>query len=239
MITKIGDILLGVGHLRGVIFDLDGTLADTGGDLIEAANATFRHLGHGNVLDPASDAAVAMQTGGRAMLHHGFQTLGLARSEAQIEELYPMLVSLYAENLCVHSRLYDGCAAALTALQDAGFALGVCTNKPGSLAVPLLDQLGISQFFGALVAADTLPVRKPDPGPYFEVTKRLGLDVNKSVMIGDSVTDRETARAAGVPCVLVRFGPIGDQVRELDPEHMLGHFSELGALVAEILVPNS
>ena len=225
--------------MHGVVFDLDGTLADTAADLIAAANAVFVHLGHGPVLEPWRDAQVAMQGGGRAMLNYGFKGLGIAKSEQEIEALYPLIISSYGENLCVHSTLFDGCKEALQTLEGAGIALGVCTNKPGALAVPLLHELGIAHHFGALIAADTLAVRKPHPAPYLEVVNRLGVDVNNTVLVGDSVTDRETARAAGVASVLVTFGPLGEQVRSLDPDHLLGHFNDLGDLVADIFAPTS
>jgi len=210
-----------------VVFDLDGTLADTGTDLVAAANATLEEVGMGRVLDPTKDNQVAMYTGGRAMLRHGFDLVGETVSEAQIEALYPVLVDHYAQNLCVHSYLYPGCAKALHQLGELGVPMAICTNKPGRLAAPLLKQLGITHHFGALIAADSLPVRKPNPEPLWAAIEKVGSTSSTSVLVGDSLTDRKTAGAAGVTSLMVGFGPIGDRVREFKPHGVLNHFDEL------------
>lgn len=210
-----------------VVFDLDGTLADTGADLVAAANATFDNLGLGQPLDPSTDDQVAMQTGGRAMMKHGFELLGKPWTDAEIETLYPVLVDHYARNLCVHSTLYPGCANALQRLGKQGVPMAICTNKPGRLAAPLLDELGIGHHFDVLIAADTLAVRKPDPAPLLAAIKGVGGTAETSVLVGDSATDRKTAMAAGVTSLMVGFGPLGTHVKELQPHGVLNHFDQL------------
>jgi phosphoglycolate phosphatase len=220
--------------MRVAVFDLDGTLADTSADLIAAANETFAAAGLGRPLDPWRDRAVAF-AGGRAMLREGFTRLGLAWDEVEVTELYPRLVEIYGEALDVETRLFDGVDAALARLIAAGWALGICTNKPERLAARLLDRLGIGGRFAALVGADTLGVRKPDPRHVLETIARAGGVPGRAVLVGDTATDREAARAAGVPCVLVSFGPEGGAAA-LAPEALLGHFDELPGLL-ERLVP--
>lgn len=217
-----------------VVFDLDGTLADTSADLIAAANAVFRARGLGDLLDPARDQATAFR-GGKAMLRLGYGRAGAGWGEADVEAGYRPLLDAYRDAIDVHTRLYPGAAEAVERLRGAGYRTAVCTNKPEALAETLLVRLGLREAFGALVGADTLPVRKPDPRPFALSVTRAGGDPARSVLIGDTETDRETARAAGVPCVLVTFGPDGGAVAALDPEALLDHYDALDAVVAPLL----
>ena len=210
-----------------IVFDLDGTLADTSADLLAAANACFARP----VLGP-QDAMTAFQ-GGRAMLRLGFDRLGLPWSEADVTRDYARLLAAYADAICVHTALYPGAVAAVEAAIAQGYATAICTNKPEGLAVDLVRRLGISGLFGALVGADTLPVRKPDPAPYRLAVARAG--GGRSMLVGDTDTDRQTGLAAGVPVALVTFGPEGQGVARFHPEALLNHFDELPDLAARLL----
>jgi phosphoglycolate phosphatase len=219
---------------RTVIFDLDGTLADTAGDLIAAANAAMVALGHAPMLEHGADDATAFR-GGRAMLELGARRLALADPETLVAPGYPLLLAAYGEAIDVHTRLYPGAIAAVERLRADGAGVGICTNKPEGLAIRLLDRLGISGLFDALVGADTLPVRKPDPAPYRETVRRAGGAEGRSLLIGDTETDRRTAEAAGVPCILVGFGPEGEAVSRLNPAALLRHYDDLDGVVATLL----
>lgn len=219
--------------MRTVVFDLDGTLADTSADLLAAANACFEQLGHGAVLD-ARDTLVAFH-GGRAMLRAGFDRLGLTHTEADISREYPRLLAAYADGIDTHTRLYPGAVAAVQALRSAGCATAICTNKPEALAAELVRRLGITDLFGALIGADTMPTRKPDPAPYVAAVTRAGGVVARSILIGDTETDRLTGLAVGVPVALVTFGPEGAGVARLQPEALLDHYDDLPGLVARLL----
>jgi len=218
---------------RTVIFDLDGTLADTSGDLIAAANACFRGLGHGALLDPVADASTAFR-GGRAMLRLGFQRLGMG-GEAEIDREFPNLLAAYEADIDRYTVLYPGCIDAVERLRLAGYAVGICTNKPEGLAETLMTRLGVRDMFASLVGADTLPTRKPDPAPYVAAVERAGGDVARSVLIGDTETDRNTSRAVGVPSVLVTFGPDGRGVEALAPEALLDHYDDLDRVVRGLI----
>lgn len=218
--------------MKTVVFDLDGTLADTSGDLLAAANSCFRELGHGDLLTTA-DALTAFH-GGRAMLRLGFSRLG-AVDEAMVERQYPCLLTRYAQAIAVHTTLYPGVVTAIERLKSAGYIVTICTNKPAALAESLTRQLGIRDMFGALIGADTLPTRKPDPAPYIAAVEQAGGDPARSLLIGDTITDRDTARAVGVPIVLVRFGPEGAGVARLEPDALLHHYDDLPALVDRLL----
>lgn len=219
---------------RCVIFDLDGTLADTAEDLIAAANAALAHLGRDARLDPgaALDRTEALR-GGRAMLRLGLSREGPV-DEAEVDRGYPPLLEAYDGAIARHTTFYPGALDAVRRLRARGDATGICTNKPEALAVKLMDALGASALFDSLVGADTLAVRKPHPEHLVESIARAGGDPARSVMVGDTGTDRETARRAGVPCILVTFAPDGRRVADLAPDALLDDYASLEAAIAEV-----
>jgi phosphoglycolate phosphatase len=219
--------------MRTVVFDLDGTLADTSADLLAAANACFRGLGHGDLLGP--DDALTAFHGGRAMLRLGFSRLDGIWSEAQVDAQYPVLLAAYEGAIDTHTTLYPGTVAAVERLRRDGFAMAICTNKPERLAELLTRRLGIRDLFGALVGADTLAVRKPHPMPLHEAVRRVAGDPARSLLIGDTDTDRATGRNAGIPVALVTFGPEGQGVARLKPEALLDHYDDLPDLARRML----
>ena len=218
---------------KTVVFDLDGTLADTSADLLASANAALGALGHPAMLG-AGDALTAFH-GGRAMLRLGFSRLGAEWTEAQVDAAYPILLRAYAEAICIHTRVYDGAVEAVMALRSAGYLTTICTNKPEGLAETLTRALGIRDLFDCLIGADTLPTRKPDPAPYIAAVTRAGGTVARSMLVGDTVTDRDTARAVGVPVALVTFGPEGQGVAKLEPDALLDHYDQLPDLAARLV----
>ncbi len=216
-----------------VIFDLDGTLADTSGDLIAAANHCFRGLGLGDLLDPARDAATALR-GGRAMLNLGFSRVeGFGADE--VDRQYPVLLVAYAQAIDTHTVLYPGAMEAVERLLSGGYVVGIATNKPAGLAEQLMTSLGVRDAFASLIGADTLPVRKPDPEHHFEAVRRAGGDIGRSLLVGDTATDRNTSRNAGVPSVLVTFGPGRKDVLALDAEATIDSYDELDSVVARLI----
>ena len=221
--------------MRTVIFDLDGTLADTSGDLLAAANHCFRAMGLGDVLTEA-DAGVALR-GGRMMLTTGLTRVG-QMSEATVSEYYPVLLEAYGDAIDTHTVMYPGAMEAVEALKNMGYGVGICTNKPEGLAETLMRNLGVRDAFASLVGADTLPVRKPEPEPLFEAARRAGGTPEACVLIGDSDTDRKTSANAGVPSVLVTFGPSGEDMAALQPEALLDDYSDLPAVVERLIGRN-
>ncbi len=219
--------------MKTVIFDLDGTLADTSGDLIAAANACFRSLGHGDLLDPVDDKRTAF-AGGRAMLRLGFERLGQG-SEAEIDREFPKFIDFYAADIDRHSFLYPGAREGVERLLSTGYAVGICTNKPAGLAEDLMRRLGVRDLFASLIGADTLPTRKPDSAPFYAAVEHAGGDAAQAVLVGDTVTDRETARAANAPCLLVTFGPEGHGVTRLEAEGYLHGYDGLDEAVHALI----
>lgn len=226
-------IVTGGKAMGTVIFDLDGTLADTSGDLLAAANACFIQQGHGAQLD-ASDAPTAL-IGGRAMLRLGLGRLGMPADDDVLDSLYPKLLVHYAANIDQHTRLYPGALAAIETLRARGTRVGICTNKPVHLAEILITRLGIRGHFDALIGAGSLSVRKPDPAPLLAAIANAGGTPDRACLIGDTTTDRETGRAAGVPVVLVDFGPEGPDVARYAPEALLSRYEDLPDLAARLI----
>ena len=216
--------------MRCVVFDLDGTLADTSADLLAAANAC---LPGGDVLGP-QDALTAFH-GGRAMLRLGYERLGRAWTEADVDAGYPLLLAAYRAAIAVHTRLYPGAMEAVEALKSAGFAVSICTNKPAALAEDLLRRLGVRDAFGAMIGADTLATRKPDAAPYVAAVTQAGGMVARSMLVGDTETDRNTGLAVGIPVALVTFGPEGAGVARFQPEALLHRFQDLPDLAQRLV----
>ncbi len=220
--------------MRVAIFDLDGTLVDTSRDMLAGANAVFERLGHGRPLRVEDHAAVAF-AGGRAMLEKGAELCGFRWDDAAYGVAYAAFLEAYGADLDRFSVIYPGVEACLDRLAADGWGLAVCTNKPSGLAEELLLSLGLRGRFGAMIGADTLSVRKPDPEPLLEAVRRVGGDPARAVLVGDTVTDRTAAARAGMPCVLVTFGPVGRDVVELQPDGLLDHFDDLDDILAALI----
>mgnify|MGYP000323890991 CR=1 FL=1 len=207
------------------IFDLDGTLAHTAPDLVGAANDLFS--GRGFAPMPLSIAETTAGFGGKALIRAAFDHAGQSYEEQEVDGLYHPFLDRYAERIADESRLYDGVIDTLDALDARGWIIGVCTNKPEGLARTLLQRLDVLHRFGALVGADTLPVRKPDPVALLTTIERCGAEAYFSVMIGDTDTDRNTARNAGIPCIMTSFGYSDTPVAEMTPEAVVDSFAEM------------
>lgn len=216
--------------LPTLVFDLDGTLADTAVDLIGTLNVLMERMGAPPVaVDRARDVVGA---GARAMIKRGLSLGGKTASETEIETLFQDFLVHYAENIAVKTSLYPGARAALDRLAMAGYRLAVCTNKPEEHSVRLLAALGVADLFGSICGRDTFEFAKPDPRHLTMTVARAGGDPAHAIMIGDSRTDVDTARAAGLPVIAVSFGYTDTPVAQLSPDRVVDHFDELEDAVA-------
>lgn len=188
-----------------ILFDLDGTLADTAPDIAVAIN-TLR-LEEQRAPLPYASLRALVSRGANALLHFAF---GTQPGDADHERLKQRFLSLYAENLCHDTQLFPGTDDVLRALEANGYRWGIVTNKPGALARPLLDQMGLRQRMSALVTGDCLPRRKPHPEPLLEACQLAGCAPGNTVYVGDAQCDMQAANAANIPGLLVRYGYIGD-----------------------------
>ncbi len=205
-----------------VAFDLDGTLADTAPDLAAALNHALMKLGRPTV--PPEEVRYLVGHGARALLRKGLAESGPS-GEDLVEEGFPHFIDYYAANICTGTTCYSGAEAALDALKTRGVRTALCTNKPEGLTHLLLDALGWTGRFDAIVGGDTLPVRKPDPAPLHEAIARAG--GGRAVFIGDSITDADTARAAALPFVAVSFGFSDRPASELGADAVIDDYAEL------------
>ena len=187
--------------INALVFDLDGTLVDSAGDIAEAVNLTLEAL----ALPRVSEATVRSWIG-EGVRNLVSTALANAGSALTLEEVMSVFMGHYKACLLRSPRLYDGVGEALTALQALGLPMAICTNKPSALVPPLLEHLGIAGYFAHIVGGDTLPQRKPSPEPVLHAARLLGHAPAQCLMVGDSATDLEAANAAGMPIALVRYG---------------------------------
>lgn len=191
--------------IKTVLFDLDGTLADTAPDLAYALNAVLQEQGREPL--PYASIRPVVSHGGIALIKHGFS---IDESAAEFPPLRQRLLEIYRANIARETRLFDGMATLLEQLEQRGLNWGVVTNKPGWLTEPLLEQLGIRQRAAAIVSGDTLPQRKPHPAPMLLACEQAGSDAAHCLYIGDAERDIEAGRNAGMRTLVALFGYLGD-----------------------------
>ena len=185
---------------QAVLFDLDGTLADSAPDLVAALATLCIEIDHAGP-DPVAVSRV-VSAGGRAILRCGLPGF----DEARIEALLPRYLDLYAERGNTSTELYAGIEPILEDLDARGILWGVVTNKVGWLAAPMMEHLGLSTRCAALVAGDTLPKRKPDPDPVLHACALLDVEPARTLFVGDDLRDIEAGRAAGTGTVAAAWG---------------------------------
>jgi phosphoglycolate phosphatase len=208
-----------------IVFDLDGTLVDTAPDLVATLNVVLGELGHPPIsLDTARPM---IGHGARAMIQRGLEARRATYSEDDLERLNARFIEHYTTNIAVWSRPFDGLRDALDGFAASGHRLAVLTNKVERLSRRLLDELHLTDRFAAIVGGDTFAFCKPDPRTFLETVTRAGCDPRQAIMVGDSRTDLDTARAAGAPVVLVDFGYTDVPARDLGADEVISHWREL------------
>jgi phosphoglycolate phosphatase len=216
-----------------IVFDLDGTLVDTAPDLIDTLNVILaRH----DVAPVDFDQARSMiGLGVKPLLVRGLASKGVQLPPDEIDRLFAEYLDVYAAHIADRSRPFPGLESALDALAAQGCRLAVCTNKLEWLSVRLLNTLGLSSRFAAICGQDTFAMRKPDPDMLRLTIVRAGGDTGHAVMVGDSMTDVATAKAAGVPVIAVDFGYTEIAAAELGADRLISHFDALPAAVMELV----
>lgn len=216
---------------RAVLFDLDGTLADSAPDLAAAVDDMLRELGR----EPVGESQVRRWIGNgarrlvmRALTGERDGDPGEAATDSALARFFEH----YDDRLIESTVPYPGAMEALHDLRGAGVALGVVTNKPARFTDRLLDALGMLEFFGVTVSGDTLAVKKPDPAPLRHAAEQLGVPLDTCVMVGDSMADLMAARNAGIPMVCVPYGyRDGDAIFDSGPEAVVERLDAIPALL--------
>ena len=216
-----------------VVFDLDGTLADTAHDLVATLNVLMTREGLPPV--PLSRARDLIGAGARPLIERGFSEAHAPLTATRLEALYVEFLDYYHHHIADHSLLFPDAVAVLDKLQEQGFVLAVCTNKLMLHARELLRVLGVIDRFAFVSAKDTFAFYKPDPRHLMETIAGAGGDPTRAVMVGDSKTDIDTAKAAGVPVVGVSFGYTAIPIRDLDPDIAIDELSALPEAVAALM----
>lgn len=207
-----------------VLFDLDGTLIDSLPDLHAAANAMLEEMGR-----PALDLETArgfIGNGVPKLVERCLDATG-GRDEGVFAAALARFRDAYAADPATLTRPYPGVPETLAALREAGFALGVVTNKPAAPAETILAALGLRAHFGALIGGDSLPVMKPDPAPLAAAKEALG--GGPAIYVGDSETDEAAARNAGLPFWFFTEGYRKKPAEAFEAEFAFGRFEELKA----------
>jgi len=216
-----------------IVFDLDGTLVDTAPDLVGALNRVLHEQKLPQL--PLATARVMVGRGARALIEQGFAAAGEPLDAERMPALFERFIAIYRDRIADESRPYDGVIEALDLLDAAGAKLVVCTNKLTDLSLALLDALGMTSRFAAVVGADSAPAPKPDPRHLRTAIAAAGGRDDCAIMVGDSASDIGAARAAKVPSIVVSFGYTEIPAADLGADYLIDHFAELPTLATRIL----
>lgn len=214
-----------------VVFDLDGTLVDTAPDLTASLNHALGQLGRPPV--PADDVRHMVGHGARRLLERGLAATGDMTPEL-VEAGVPHFLGYYRDHIADGSRPWPGVEAALDTLAGAGCRLAICTNKPVALSIELVAALGWTDRFAANIGYDSVPRPKPDAGHLLAAIAAVGGDPADAVFVGDSATDVNTARAAGVPVIVLGFGFSDVPPAELGADVLIDHFDALVPMLRQM-----
>lgn len=215
-----------------VVFDLDGTLIDTAPDLVATLNVVFEREGLPPV--PYETARNFVGGGARAMIMRGIEADGRAVAPGKLDEMFADFIAHYSDHIAERSRPFPGLVAALDTLSERGHRFAICTNKLERLSLLLLKQLRLADRFEAICGQDTFGIQKPDPEVLRRTIAAAGGTPQRAIMIGDSLTDIKTARAAGIPVIAVDFGYSERPVSEYGPDRVISHFGQLPDQIAGI-----
>jgi phosphoglycolate phosphatase len=215
-------------------FDLDGTLVDTAPDLIGTLNRLL--VLHDLPQVPESSARHLVGHGALALLRHGFEEAGATWEEARSDALFQDFIADYLAHIAHASRPYPGVVEALDRLAARGATLCIATNKRTDLSLALTDALGLTGRFGSICGPDAVTARKPDGAHIREAVLKAGGDPARAIMIGDSATDVNAARNAGVPCVVVSYGYTEIPPADLGGHALIDSFDELDGILDDLKV---
>ena len=221
-----------------ILFDLDGTLIDTAPDLMGAHNHVMKKYGYPTKSTNEIRNLVGRGAGvmiGRSIWGQAKKEFGKIDDESIKKEMVKDFLDFYGKNILRESTLINGIKEFLKWSKKEKISMAVCTNKPEHLAVDLLKKINIYDFFEYVAGSNTFSYCKPDPRHLTSVIEIVGGDINKSIMIGDSETDAESARNAGIPMILLEDGYTEKKVSEIHHNHLIKDFIGIEKIVLKYL----
>jgi len=221
-----------------ILFDLDGTLVDTAPDLMHAHNHVMKKFGYPTKSTEEIRSLVGQ--GARAMLGRSIwgqakKEFGKVEDENVKKEMVNEFVDFYGKNIVKESTLIDGVKEFLIWAKKENISMAVCTNKQEHLSIDLLKKIGIYDFFEYVAGHNTFDYCKPDPRHLTSVIEILDGDIKKSLMIGDSETDANAAKAAGIPIILLEDGYTEKNTTEIYHNHLVKDFVNIEKIVTKYL----
>ena len=208
-----------------LVFDLDGTLADTAPDLLSTLETVLPRHGIPVAIDSSYRDGIGQ--GARVLIEYALQRQNVAVGKPTLDAIFRDFLIHYEANICVGTRLFPGAISLLDRFAAAGWSFAICTNKPERMSRLLLEELGIAHRFAAIGGGDSFPLRKPDPAHLLMTIVAASGSPDRCVMVGDSRTDIDTARAAKVPIVGVTFGYTPDPMVTFSPDLLIDSFDQL------------
>ena len=221
-----------------ILFDLDGTLVDTAPDLMNAHNHVMNKFGYPTksteeIRNLVGGGAGAMI--GRSIWGQAKKEFGKVQDEKIKKEMVKEFVDYYGKNIVNESKLIDGAKDFLIWSKEKNISMAVCTNKQEHLAIDLLKKIGIYDFFEYVAGHNTFDYCKPDPRHLTSVVEILGGDLKKTLMVGDSETDANAAKAAGIPIILLEDGYTEKNTTEIYHNHLIKDFIGIEKIVTKYL----
>ena len=221
-----------------ILFDLDGTLVDTAPDLMRAHNHVMKKFGYPTKSTEEIRNLVGQGAGamlGRSIWGQAKKEFGKVQNEKIKKEMIDAFVDYYGKNIINESTLINGVKEFLKWCKEKNIAMAVCTNKQEHLATDLLKKIGIYDYFEYVAGSNTFDYCKPDPRHLTNVIEILGGEIKRSIMIGDSETDANAAKNAGIPVVLLEDGYTEKNTTEIYHNHLIKDFIGIEEIISKYL----
>ena len=221
-----------------ILFDLDGTLVDTAPDLMLAHNHVMKKYGYKE--RKLSDIRKLAGGGSKVMLTKSIHEIAelsgkIKKTEDVIEEMTKEFIDYYSKNILAESTLKKGVLDFLSWCKKNSISMGVCTNKQEHLSIDLLKKIKIYDFFDYVAGGNTFDYNKPDPRHLTSAIEIIGGSITKSLMIGDSETDSNSAKAANIPFILLEEGYTEKKINEIHHDHLVKDFIGLDKIVGNYI----
>ena len=223
---------------KAILFDLDGTLVETAPDLMAAHNHVMEKYGYEK--KPLGDIRYLAGRGAAAMLLRSVDSQGRFNNQNKIDEpthkeMTKEFIDFYAANISKTSAINEGVVEFLDWCKSKKIHLAVCTNKMEHLAIKLLKEIKLYDYFDFIAGADTFNYRKPDPQHLTSILEILNIPIESSIMVGDSETDADAAKAAKIKFILVKGGYTEKNYDQIFKDHLVGTFKEIQPITQKIL----